>query len=217
MKTIQPSASQAANPYISLVGMTVFDRNGNKASIRSIYKSGDNTMAVLAKEDGSIMETELSSLERHEGAFFIPLLRTEQDARVPSMEEWHEEMKIPVTKEEISITQHRIDTGKGIRVKKHVLEHDEIVDVPHAEEKLSVKHIEVGTILSEGSLPQPRQEGDTYIIPVFEEVYVIEKRVRLKEEVHITKERMESKEKQKLRLRSEHVAIERFDEGHPPE
>ncbi len=174
-------------------------------------------MAVLAKEDGSLMETELSGLERHEGAFFIPLLQTEQDAHASSGQEWHEEMTIPVAEEELSIDRRRIDTGKGVRVKKHVLEHDEIVDVPHAEEKLSVKHVEVGTILSEGSLPQPRQEGDTYIIPVFEEVYVIEKRVRLKEEVHITKERMESKEKQKLRLRSEHIAIERFDEGHPPE
>jgi stress response protein YsnF len=225
MESIHVPGQQPVDPYNSLIGASVVDRDGNRGNIRSITRHGDTTMAVLAREDGGTIDMELAALERHGDSFFTShLLDRRKNVHSPTSSpastastQWHEEVKIPLMQEEINIDQHRVDTGKGVRVKKHVLEHEEIVDVPHAEEVLSVEHIEVGKIVPEGSLPQARQEGDTYIIPVFEEVYVVEKKIRLKEEVHIKRERKTSKENQKIRLRSEQALIEHFDENAAPD
>lgn len=214
MKNLDNADQDSFSPYNSLVGAGVFDRHGNRANISSLYQKDGATIAVLAMEDGRSIDADLSEFERHEDSFFTPasLSRKKND---PSLAQstLHEEMNIPVAKEEINIDKRSVDTGAGIRVTKHVLDHDEIVNVPHVTETLSVRHIEAGQIVAEDSLPQTRQEGDTYIIPVFEEVYVLEKRIRLKEEIHITRERKETKEDQKINLRSEQVSIERFDDS----
>jgi uncharacterized protein (TIGR02271 family) len=46
------------------------------------------------------------------------------------------------------------------------------------------------------------------IIPVFEEMLVVEKRLVLKEEIRITKRRIEATEQARVLLREEHVDIE---------
>jgi stress response protein YsnF len=58
----------------------------------------------------------------------------------------------------------------------------------------------------------PRQEGDTLVLPVYEEVLVVEKRLRLVEEVHITTRRSERNEVQEVLLRQETVRLERDGE-----
>ena len=50
--------------------------------------------------------------------------------------------------------------------------------------------------------------GTALVVPVFEGVRVLEKRVRLKEEVRITR-------RQRVSLRSEEVSVERFDDKTP--
>ena len=62
----------------------------------------------------------------------------------------------------------------------------------------------------EGALPATRDEGDTLIIPVFEEVLVIERRIRLKEELHIHRKREIVHEPQQVLLRREEVTVERL-------
>jgi stress response protein YsnF len=216
MTNTETASQNSFAQYNSLIGTDVFDRHGNRANISSLYQKEGVTVAVLTMEDGRSIDADLSDFERHEGSFFTPASLASRNEEQPSTgSEWHEEMTIPVAQEEIAVDKRSVETGKGIRVTKHVLEHDEIVSVPHIAETLSVRHIEGGQIVSENSLPQPRQEGDTYIIPVFEEVYVVEKRIRLKEEIHITRERKETKEDQKIKLRSEQIAIERFDDSAP--
>jgi len=66
--------------------------------------------------------------------------------------------------------------------------------------------VPVGRVVSEA--PQTRQEGDTLIVPILEEVLVVEKRLMLKEELHIRKQSSERTERQTIRLRSEQVKIE---------
>jgi hypothetical protein len=50
----------------------------------------------------------------------------------------------------------------------------------------SVRHVPVERILDEPAVP--RQEGETMIYPVMEEVLVVEKKLMLKEEIHVTPE-----------------------------
>jgi len=57
--------------------------------------------------------------------------------------------------------------------------------------------------------PEIRHEGDTTIIPVLEEVLVVEKRLILREELHIIRRREEHRDPQKVTLRKENVEVER--------
>jgi uncharacterized protein (TIGR02271 family) len=61
--------------------------------------------------------------------------------------------------------------------------------------------------------PPPRQEGDTLVLPVLEEVVVVERRLVLKEEVRITRRATESRNPQTVTLRSEDVRIDRIPAG----
>jgi stress response protein YsnF len=68
-------------------------------------------------------------------------------------------------------------------------------------------------VFVEGPAPTQHYEGDTLVIPVLEEVLVLEKRVRLKEEVRVTRKTHREKSTQRVKLNSEEVSIEEFDEG----
>jgi stress response protein YsnF len=58
-----------------------------------------------------------------------------------------------------------------------------------------------------------RQEGETLIIPVLEEVLVVERRLRLKEEVRITRQQRTVHTPQSVVLKTYEVQVERFDEN----
>ena len=53
-----------------------------------------------------------------------------------------------------------------------------------------------------------RQEGETTIYPVVEEVLVVEKRLRLVEEVHVTRRRATRQVREEVSLRHEEILVE---------
>src|SRR3982751_2082323 len=59
-----------------------------------------------------------------------------------------------------------------------------------------------------------RYEGDTTVIPVLEEVLVVEKRLILREEIHITRSTEEVHKPQRVVLRREDVSVERMEDPH---
>jgi stress response protein YsnF len=59
--------------------------------------------------------------------------------------------------------------------------------------------------------PQVRREGNTLIIPLLEEVLVVEKRLILKEELHLTLVQTEERKPQTVRLRREEATVEHLD------
>jgi uncharacterized protein (TIGR02271 family) len=125
------------------------------------------------------------------------------------------ELTIPVIEEVATVGKRRVDTGKGIRIAKTVTEHEEIVDEPLQHEELRVERVAIDRVLdSDEQRPSMRQEGDITIMPVLEEVLVIEKRTVLKEELRITRVRREMRAPQRVSLRSEKVTTEPLAENH---
>jgi hypothetical protein len=61
------------------------------------------------------------------------------------------------------------------------------------------------------SAPDVRYEGDTMIIPVLEEVLVVEKRLMLQEEIRVTRHRSAVRTPQRVTLRSEQARVERIE------
>jgi len=56
-----------------------------------------------------------------------------------------------------------------------------------------------------------RYEGDTLIVPLFEEVVVVQKQLVLKEEVHLMKKQSEAREPKHVTVRSEEAHVERVE------
>jgi stress response protein YsnF len=120
---------------------------------------------------------------------------------------------IPVLQEELSIGTRTVDTGRGVRISKTVTELPfEVNEILHRDE-VSVRHVPIDRIVAVGEAPASRHEGDTLIIPIVEEVLVVERRLRIKEELHVTTTRREEHYAETVMLKSEQVHVERFDEA----
>jgi uncharacterized protein (TIGR02271 family) len=113
---------------------------------------------------------------------------------------------IPVVEETLDIQKRRVETG-GVRCTKVVREREELVDEPLIRDEVIVKRLAVNCVVE--SPPAVRQEGNSIIIPVLEEILVVEKRLILKEELHITTRRVEAHTPQTVTVRSEEVIVER--------
>lgn len=112
---------------------------------------------------------------------------------------------IPVLREELKVSKREVETGRVV-VHKTVSERDENVEMLLRRTDVSVERVPVGRTVTEA--PASREEGDVLIIPVLEEVLVVEKRLVLKEELHIRKTTTERTAHEVVRLRTESVKIE---------
>ena len=100
-------------------------------------------------------------------------------------------------------------SGGRVRVTKRVEQHEETIDEPLLRERVEVERVPIGREI-DGPV-EVRQEGDVTILPVYEEVLVVEKRLMLKEELHIRKERQQTHEPQHVTLRREEIEVERIE------
>ncbi len=84
------------------------------------------------------------------------------------------------------------------------------VEVEAQREDVEVEHVPIGRVVS--GREAPRQDGDTLIVPVYEEQLVVSKRLILREELHVR--RVPSTERQVFEdtLRRERLVVE--DAGH---
>jgi uncharacterized protein (TIGR02271 family) len=115
---------------------------------------------------------------------------------------------IPLVEERLDVWRRRVETGR-VRITKVVHEREEIVNVPRVREEVTVERV---TLNCRVDAPvSVRQEGDTLIIPLLEEVVVVEKRLIVKEELRITTRRIEEQGSQQVTLRREEAVVERLN------
>lgn len=129
-----------------------------------------------------------------------PSLETDRDACARG-----EAVVIPVAAETARIEKRVVETGRTV-VHKTVSERDEVVEALLARQDVSVERVPIGRVVSE--LPAPRQDGDTFVLPVFEERLVVEKQLVLKEELHIRTIKRQEPVQHTVRLREERVEVE---------
>lgn len=123
----------------------------------------------------------------------------------------------PVIREELHVGVRQVDTGSGVRIHKTVSEQHHHIDQALLRDAVEVKRVPVDRIVALSDAPVARQEGDTLIVPVLEEILVVEKRLRIKEEVHITRTARQEQYADTVVLRTEHVSVERFGDDSDPE
>src|SRR3954469_15149605 len=87
---------------------------------------------------------------------------------------------IPVVREDVEIGKRVQETGRVVvHVEPHVKA--QVVNVPLVEQDVHVERVPVNRQVDAPA--PPRQEGDVTIVPVYEEILVVQKRLVLKEEI----------------------------------
>lgn len=124
-----------------------------------------------------------------------------------------ETLRVPVFQEDVQIDKQLVETGRGVRINKTVAEHPIHIDESLLREGVEVTHVPIDRIVAFDQAPQTRYEGDTLIVPILEEVLVVERRLRIKEELHITKTRRQERHAETILLKTEQVEVVRFDDS----
>jgi uncharacterized protein (TIGR02271 family) len=122
---------------------------------------------------------------------------------------------IPVMQEELDVRTRRIETDSGVRISKTVERRDEVIDEAITKEEVDVERVPMNVPIEEPL--GVRYEGDTMIIPILEEVLVVEKRLMLKEELRVTRRKTSLHAPQRVTLRREQALVERIEDSraHP--
>ncbi len=119
-------------------------------------------------------------------------------------EEQHE-ATIPLSEEELIATTHDVEQGKVvIRKRVETVAHEMPVDVRR--DDVQIERVPMDLDIDES--PGVRQEGETTIVPVVVEVLVVEKRLKLVEEIRITKRRVIEQETVQADLRREVIEVD---------
>ena len=119
----------------------------------------------------------------------------------------------PETKPSILLIEERLNIELKAVAAAKVSIHTKTVSeevskqVPVFYEEVVVEHIPMGTYVD--AAPEPRQNGDTMIISVVKEVLVVEKKLLLVEELHISKKQFETELTVTETLRKQEVEVSR--------
>lgn len=125
-----------------------------------------------------------------------------------------EEQTIALLEETLKVSRHEVTTGR-VQVSTQTHERTETVEEMLAQERVEVDHVEINEYVD--VMPETRQEGDTTIIPVVEEVLVVERRLRLKEEVHVRRVHGQTPWREEVTLREQRAVVTRQDDDVTPE
>lgn len=192
--------------------IVVQDAAGHSAAAELVERAGDGTL-TLRMADGRVLLVPPEAIEAHEGPVlrlasrFAALEPPEPSGGGPTDGEL-EDRTIPVIEERPIVETHAFPTGT-VHVHTHTTEREELVEEVLTRETVDVERVPINSIVD---APSPaREEGDTLIVPLYEEVLVVEKRLLLREEVRLTKRREERRERQRIRLKSEEAEIQRTD------
>ncbi|MDR5763144.1 MULTISPECIES: YsnF/AvaK domain-containing protein [unclassified Caballeronia] len=119
-----------------------------------------------------------------------------------------DEVRLSAVQEELEVGVRTTETG-AVRVRKVVHEEMEPVTMRLREQHVEVKHVPVNRPVEERA--EPRRDGDTLIIPIYEYVPVVTMQLTLKEEVHIKTTETERDVVRQVLTHAEELVVERRD------
>jgi uncharacterized protein (TIGR02271 family) len=196
----------------------VFDAEGVRGTLEAPFTGvGTEGRARVLLADGRRLWLPPDALERRghgtlvfRGSFeelaVAARWREGRDEKAAAFGEQIPAAVVPVIEEELRVGRRVVETGR-VRVTKTVHEREEVIDEPLMREEYDVERVPIDVFV-DGPVG-PRQEGETLVVPVLEEVLVVEKRLVVREELRITRRRTEERRPQRVKLLSEEVSVER--------
>jgi stress response protein YsnF len=157
-----------------------------------------------------------------------PSTRLEDQEPVPVLDDALRSAPRPASEEVIPVVEETVTVGKRQVVTGHVRVRtvtDTVEELAHAavqREDVEVTRVPIDKVVE--TAPEIRTEGDVTIVPVLEEVLVVEKRLVLKEELHIRRRVEHETVEVPVTLRKQRAIVERdapdgstIDEERSPE
>jgi uncharacterized protein (TIGR02271 family) len=197
----------------SIEAGTVQDQDGVRGTVipAASPPSHSTTQVTVQLENGERVQVPVEALrQQSDGTYYVPL----RLAELGSTDHKHSAasdapLVVPVIAEELDVQKQVVETGK-VRITKVVHEREVLVDEPLWHDRVDVTRVPIHRVV-DGPIPI-RYEDDTMIVSILEEEVVVEKRLVLKEELHIRTRRTETHQPQHLTLRSEEARIERLNQ-----
>jgi uncharacterized protein (TIGR02271 family) len=121
-----------------------------------------------------------------------------------------EEEVIPLVEERAVVGKRLVETGR-VRVSTRVEQRQEMVRAELARDEVAVERVPINRPVD--AVPEIRQEGEVTIVPVVEEVLVVEKRLVLVEEIHLRRRRTIEEFAQPVMLATQRAEIVRTETG----
>ena len=121
-------------------------------------------------------------------------------------DETRTEEVIPIVEERLRV-ERRETVNEIVRVKTVVHEQQQIVDEPVVATEVEVRRVPVERWVE--APVADRMEGETLVISLHREIPVVQRRLQVFQEVHITPHRHEQRHTEPVTIRREDVVIER--------
>lgn len=122
------------------------------------------------------------------------------------------EVVVPLYEEDLAVSKRVVEKGR-VQVSRTTSQREELVDELLAREQVEVERIPIGK--SVDAAPSIREEGDTIIVPVVEEVLVVGRRLVLKEEVRIRRVHGTEHHQERVTLRRHEATVKRLSATEP--
>ena len=118
-----------------------------------------------------------------------------------------EQTRIPLLAEEVSVSKKRIVTGQ-VKISTVTQQYEQLVEELLEHDNVEIERTAVGKEVDQA--PTVREDGDTLIIPIVEEVVVVQRRLVLKEEVRVRRKRETQPYQQRVVVRKQEAVITRL-------
>ena len=181
----------------------IHDRDGTPGTVES---ADDGRLRVLLADGVALdVPAELATLS-DDGSYqahvaFRDLLTADRD--LPA----GETVTLTEAAERLVVDTAVRETGR-VRAAVVTETHEEAVDLAGWRETVEVERVPVDRVVE--AVEPPRQEGDVTVVPVYEEVLVVQKQLVLREEVRLVPRRTPTTASERVPLRRQRVDIERL-------
>jgi uncharacterized protein (TIGR02271 family) len=125
---------------------------------------------------------------------------------MPDQERQTEDLRIPLPVEEVSVSRREIKRG-NVQIALNTRTREQLIDEELTHVRVEIERFPIDQTVE--AAPPIRQEGDITIIPVVEEVVIVERRLVLKEEVRVRRVSTKEQHQETVVLRQQEAVVTR--------
>ena len=125
---------------------------------------------------------------------------------MPDQKRQPQDLNVPLHEEEISVSRREIKKA-NVQVALVTGTREQLIDEELTQVRVEIERVAIDRVVEVA--PPTRQEGDITIIPVVEEIVVVERRLVLKEEVRVRRVSTKEQHQETVVLRQQEAVITR--------
>lgn len=119
------------------------------------------------------------------------------------------EVVIPLAEERLAIVRRVVETGR-VRVHLSTATEDALVQETLRGERMEVERVALGHEVASAPTVREEEDGAVLVVPVLEEILVVERRLVLKEELRIRRIATTETVEETIPLRRQRASVERL-------